>query len=507
MHILALLGLFFLGLAGIAFAFPLAKALAPAFSLKAPESFYNAKNIFYIFRYTLMESVCSTLIALVIGLPGAFFISQRSFLGKGLLRSFSALPLCMPALVTALGYIMAFGTSGYINKLFFLYSFTGIIITQGFYNFPLIMTTVANAWSSLDRTQEEAALLLGASPTKVFFTITIVRLLPSILSACVPVFLFCFFSFMIVLMFGAPGGTTFEVAIYHAGRANLDFTGAARLSIAETFSALGILFLWSLSEKKSLSSTGLSQRREREKVQSLGKKDIPFFAAFILTVTVFFVLPFASIIISSLNVQTWKNVFSMPRFLTAILNTLTIGAVTSVFSTAAALSYALLTMNKKNQFLKSVLPMLPMAVSSVVMGIGFAATFKRSSPLTLILAQTALYWPFAYRQIKNHLEKIPPTTRDAALILSETKLDALFKVYIPYAKRGIIHSLALTLALSAGDATLPLVLALPNFTNIPLMTYALAGSYRLPESCVCALILGAICMTLFSLTQNKGSAK
>ena len=90
--------------------------------------------------------------------------------------------------------------AGYINKMLmaafnlpeppftFLYSFWGIVITQGFYNFPLIMKTVADSWECLDVSQAEAAKILGASRWRIFRTITVFQLLPSIVSAYIVFF-------------------------------------------------------------------------------------------------------------------------------------------------------------------------------------------------------------------------------------------------------------------------------------------------------------------------------
>jgi thiamine transport system permease protein len=56
--------------------------------------------------------------------------------------------------------------------------------------------------------------------------------------------------------------------------------------------------------------------------------------------------------------------------------------------------------------------------------------------------------------------------------------------------------------MSAGDATLPLVLALQKFDTLSLFTYRLAGSYRFPEACASGLVLGLICMTVFSVASH-----
>ena len=90
--------------------------------------------------------------SLAIGIAGAFFSAKRSFPFRNVFLSFYAIPLCLPALLVALGYVSFFGMQGSVNsiltKIFhikpvtFLYSFSGIVFVQGFYNFPIIMKNV-----------------------------------------------------------------------------------------------------------------------------------------------------------------------------------------------------------------------------------------------------------------------------------------------------------------------------------------------------------------------------
>ena len=58
-------------------------------------------------------------------------------------------------------------------------------------------------------------------------------------------------------------------------------------------------------------------------------------------------------------------------------------------------------------------------------------------------------------------------------------------------------------AVSAGDTTLPLVLAIPHFDTLSLFTYRLAGAYRFNEACASGVILGIICAGIFKLSMKK----
>ncbi len=131
-----------------------------------------------IYFYTLEIALLSTLVAAVAGIPMAYFTARRRFPGRKLLLSISAVPLCVPALIVALGYVTFWGMNGTVNRLFgtnfsFLYSTAGIVIAQGFYHVPLITGIVSEAWERLPREQENAARLLGAAEGSVLCTGTL----------------------------------------------------------------------------------------------------------------------------------------------------------------------------------------------------------------------------------------------------------------------------------------------------------------------------------------------
>lgn len=495
---------------------------------------------------TLTLAFLSTLLSLAVGIPLSFFVATRTFPGRRFLLSLSAIPLCLPPLLVALGYVMFWGMQGVMNRLVmslagdsiatssFLYSPLGIVLAQGFYNFPLVMKTCADAWSQLPSNQHDAALLLGASPWRVFRTITLVQLLPAIATSAMVVFLYCFFSFVIVLVFGGVGTTVLEVEIYQAARSSLNFPLVAALALVETILALAVVALYGLVEGRGHENRGLawdSAGLGRKKVKSW--KEVLLLGLLLALVLLFFLLPLVQLVLSAFSVkasssfagrltlQYLQNLFSRPSFYLALKNTLLTATLSSLLAVAGALFYSLLLREwsrrragklaggGKSLFLGRVLPLLPMAVSSVVLAIGATSlTIKllpglRGSPWMLVLLQAALYWPFAFRQISGALDKVPSSLDDAALMLAAFPLDGVFRVYLPLCRKNILAALGFCFALGCGDTTLPLVLAIPRFETLALYTYNLAGSYRFNEACCSGLVLAALTMPIF-LISGRG---
>lgn len=472
----------------------------------------------------MLQAFCSTVIALIIGISCAFFTANRNFIGKHLLLSLSAIPLCLPSLLLALGFVSFFGMSGTLNTLLkfllgldkspvtFLYSFTGIVIAQGFYNFPLVMSSIHDAWGRIPPGESEAARLLGADELRIFRTVTIFQLLPAIISSFMLVFLYCFFSFLIILLFGGIGCTTLEVEIYKSARATLNFSETARLAISETLLACFFVFLHNLLEKKASSNRGISFYRHTGTAQIKAPAERFFAFIVFLLILLFFASPLASILYNAfssaknpLTIETIIHVLKMRTFLPSLRNTILVASATALFCVILAFFYAsfVRTVDSEGRItILKLIPMIPMAISAVILGVIITMLVKRGNVFHLIAAQSFIAFPLAFRQIYASLSKISQETIDASRILSPKRRDLLFRIYLPSAWRGILSAAGFSFALSAGDTTLPLVLALPNFSTLSLFTYRLAGAYRFHEACAAGVTLGMICAIVFAAANR-----
>ncbi|WP_407427964.1 ABC transporter permease, partial [Treponema sp.] len=364
------------------------------------------QNIIYLSAFTVFQALCSTLTALLIGLPAAFFTAKRNFIGKKFLLSLSSVPFCVPSLLIALAFVSCFGISGLLNSIikFFapdnyspvalLYSFSGIIIAQGFYNFPLVMKSINDSWKQIPEETAETARLLGAGEWKVFRTITIHQLMPSIASSCMLVFLYCYFSFMIILLFGSVGCSTLEVEVYKAAKITLDFKYAFYLGSLETLLACIFVAFYSLLENKSFKIQGqtFSNHSAAANISSLSEK---FFAFIIFSlIFVFFIAPLLSILYNAVSSKndflTLKNIshiIQMKGFFKALFTTFFCAVSTGFCSSVLAFLYAVYIRTKdpfsKNLFFR-ILPMIPLAVSGVILGILITVIVRKGNIILLI---------------------------------------------------------------------------------------------------------------------------
>jgi thiamine transport system permease protein len=411
---------------------PLFFTLSSAFVTEQGFTFSRIAGVFTdpytqrIMLFTLLQATLSTLASLLVALPGAYLIATYSFRGKRLILALSAIPFVIPSILVVLGFVIFFGNNGFLNRILMtlfkleepplsiLYSFPAIILAHTFYNFPIIMSLVSSYWEHMDGNCETASYTLGATKAKTFFSITLPRLLPAIISAASLVFLFCFNSFAIILVLGGgPRYTTMEVEIYRQARMLGQTGSAAALSL---FSILvtSILLLWYNRTQKrlALSETYRNSNRLIEKKPATlpGK----LLALFYTIVSSLFILgPIASVVVRSFmasssrsgaetfSLKWYRQLLSLERAtghmnsaLQALSNSLVIAALVALCTVPLALTLCVAIRKKEKGSLLELLGMMPMTVSSVIIGLGYylISARVRGGLLTVIVWWSLHTW-------------------------------------------------------------------------------------------------------------------
>lgn len=508
----------------VTFIVPLCASFSPLF-FHAHFSFQEIFAIVNVAFRTIAIAFFSTLLAIFVGTSSAFFLAKRIFFGKQILYALSAVPLCIPPLALALGEVSVFGVSGIFNRalvffhliekpLTFLYTKFGLIFVQGFYNFPIVMLLVSEKWKTLSIAEEEAARTLGASERKIFFSITVRKLLPAIIASSIPVFMYCFFTFVLVLLFSAPGTETLEVLLYRAARITLDFKTASLIALVETLCALFIVFVYGNFSKKNLAS--FSKKITQTKIanalyETTTQKFLErSFAIFLfLIILIFLIFPLAGIFFASFQKTedsfAFVKLFSSRSFYKALQGTLETAPFTALLCIVTGTTFSFIvyfSKIKNKNFLKTIL-ILPMAVSSVALGFGLMQMFHFANKTFLVFLQTAIFWPFAFRQIDSALVSLGKEKIEAALLLSKNNFDAIFRVCIPSVSHSIFSSFGFCFAMSLGDATLPLVLSIPNFDTLSLYTYRLASRYKFSVASSSAFFISSLASIFFLFGKMK----
>ncbi len=146
-----------------------------------------------IFR-TLFISFAATIMFSVSAIPLAYVLARKDFIGKRLIGGIIDLPIIIPhsaAGIAVLGFITRDSALGKFADLFGLNLVgnpIGIALAMAFVSIPFLINAARDGFSSVPVRLEKAALTLGASPLRVFFTISLPLAWRSILSGLVLMF-------------------------------------------------------------------------------------------------------------------------------------------------------------------------------------------------------------------------------------------------------------------------------------------------------------------------------
>jgi sulfate transport system permease protein len=130
-------------------------------------------------RLTLLASGIAVSLNLLFGLMAAWAISRFSFRGKNLLISLIDLPLAVSPVVSGLIFVLLFGLHGWFggwldnHDIRILFAVPGIVLATVFVTFPFVARELIPFMQAQGSEEEEAALVLGASGWKTFYSITL----------------------------------------------------------------------------------------------------------------------------------------------------------------------------------------------------------------------------------------------------------------------------------------------------------------------------------------------
>ena len=125
-------------------------------------------------------SSATTVIAVVVGVPLALMLARGHGRPAGLVRAFVVLPLVLPPVISGVALLALLGRNGLIgagiNTWFgFTIPFTqvAVVIAQLFVALPFLVITVEGALRTRGRHLEQAARTLGASESRIIWSVTI----------------------------------------------------------------------------------------------------------------------------------------------------------------------------------------------------------------------------------------------------------------------------------------------------------------------------------------------
>ena len=169
---------------------PLASVMVYSLKLSPHEmiALITKKNVMNAFITSISCSFLAALINCVFGLIIAWVLVKYDFPGKKLLDGFIELPFALPTAVAGITLSKLYSETGLLGKplaavgIKVNYTKLGLVIALIFIGIPFVVRNVQPVLEKMDSQYEEAAYILGATPSRTFFKVILPELRPALLT-------------------------------------------------------------------------------------------------------------------------------------------------------------------------------------------------------------------------------------------------------------------------------------------------------------------------------------
>ncbi len=468
---------------------------------------------------------------MLLGTVLAYLVVMVEFPGGKWLEWALFLPFAIPAYVLAFVYLGVFDYSGYaqvwMREALDLPGFDvragswAIILTFVLVFYPYVYMMTRASFKRQKLNMIEAGRLLGASPLRVFFQVSLPLARPAVAAGVLVTLMETLADFGVVSLFNYD---TFTTAIYSAWG---DFRS---IEVAAQLASLLVLvaFLLIYFEKKSRGQAKYysSDVTNKKPYQATG------LTAWLISLFVFgvFMLSFAMPMLQ-LVIWGWSSVadeWSAKYFdLIASTSILTISAalITVMLATFLALPSQC---KKASIWLKSVIRLatLGYALPGSVMAVGLLYGINQISiinihfggesinhiiygSITLLLfAYVSRFMAIAYSSIEASAQQIKPVFTQSARLLGASRLRLIWQVYLPMMTPGILAGGLLVAVDVMKELPATYLLRPFGWDTLAIQTYELSAEGLYERAAVPALIMvvfGALLMAVFQYLDKKSS--
>ena len=450
--------------------------------------------------FTLWQATVSTVLTVLVALPGAYVLGRYRFAGRRLLWAAITVPFVLPTVVVGSAFRSLFEEGGPLGSLGLEQSLAAILIAHVFFNYAVVVRTVGGLWSHLDPGQEEAARVLGASRWQAFRTVTLPSLRPAIAAAASIVFLFTFTSFGVILILGGPSYATLDVEIYRQTVSLLDLPLAAALTIVQLVAVVALLLV---SARLEGGRAGALRLRAAAEVahRPRGWAQRGLLLANLAVMGLLLGVPLGVLVERSFAVSSGGYGLGSYRALgdlrrgtslfvppaEAIVNSLVFAlAATVIALVVGGLAASALATGRRHRARGSAagietLLMLPLGVSAVTVGFGFLVALDeppldlRGSPALIPIAHAVVAVPFVVRVMTPVLRSIDERLRESAAVLGASPARIWREVDLPIVARAALVAAGFAFAISLGEFGATVFIARPDYPTLPIVIFRLLG--------------------------------
>lgn len=193
------------------------------------------------FWTSLNVALLATACGLLVTTPASFALTRVRFRGREAFFQLLMSPLVVPAIVIGASLYMSFVELEVLTGLPVVGSVWGLAIGHTLITIPWSIRLITANLIGVDRSVEEAALSLGASPLVAALKVTLPLIWPGVVAAALFSFVVSFGNLEVSLLLVTPGQTTLPIAILQYLEWKIDPTIAAVSALQIAIVGTGLL--------------------------------------------------------------------------------------------------------------------------------------------------------------------------------------------------------------------------------------------------------------------------
>lgn len=228
-----------------------------AFTFENYVRFFSDAYYTKVLWTTLWIAALCTFLALILGLPVAYFLAKTQSRFKSLFVILLVFPLMVGNVVRAAGWMIVFGNAGLVNAVLkdigiidaplkLLFTPFAVIVGTTAVVMPYMILTLQSVLEGIDFSVEEAAQVLGANFLTTFRRVVLPIAAPGIAAGTMLVFILCMNAYATPVLLGGSGVTMMAPAVYDqiTKASNWPFGAALALVLVIGTLAIALLSNW-----------------------------------------------------------------------------------------------------------------------------------------------------------------------------------------------------------------------------------------------------------------------
>ena len=221
----------------------------PGFSLQWYRNYFGQGNWMSPTLLSAEVALVVAVLSTLLGVPAALGLVRGRFPLRGLINALALSPMIVPEIIIAIAVFYAFAAVHLVGNP------VGLIAAQTALGVPFVVVNVSASLYGMDERLERAAQVLGATPLRAFWSITLPLIRPGVLAGALFAFITSWDDLLIPIFMSGSSSVTLPLRMWQGLRDQIDPTVSAASTMLITISVLLLVVAELLRRRQERSRT------------------------------------------------------------------------------------------------------------------------------------------------------------------------------------------------------------------------------------------------------------